>query len=275
MSQAHTSQPTRSLDQLNRALAPLRAQLVAHPIYARLGDIDDVRLFQEQHIWAVWDFMSLLKALQRELTCIELPWIPKGGATTRRLINEIVVGEESDEGFGGVGHISHFELYLAAMTQCGSSTTAIEAFIERLRAKELVPAALARVQAPTAARRFVGETWRIVESRSLPRIAAAFTLGREDVIPDMFTRFVHDLSREHGGRLSIFIDYLERHIHLDGERHAPMAARMLEEICGDDRARWEEARIGAECAIRARIDFWSGIAAALEDKAASRSAAHA
>ena len=94
-------------------------------------------------------------------------------------------------------------------------------------------------------------------------------LGTDELGRDMFARLIY------GGRLSIFIDYLERHIHLDGERHAPMAARMLEEICGDDPARWEEARIGAECAIRARIEFWSGIAAALEDKAAARAAAHA
>ena len=212
-----------------------------------------------QHVYAVWDFMSLLKALQKEITCVDVPWVPRGDATARRLINEIVVGEESDEGLGGQGYTSHFELYLAAMQQCGANTATIEGFIERLKSGESVPSALARAHVPTAARFFVGETWRIVESRSLPRIAAAFTLGREDVIPDMFTRLVQDLSRTHAGSLSILIDYLERHIHLDGERHGPMAARMLESICGDDPARWAEAEIGASAAIRARIAFWTGV----------------
>lgn len=256
--------PIRSLAQLQHALEPLRAQLVAHPVYARLDDIDDVRLFMEQHVYAVWDFMTLLKALQRELTCIDLPWVPRGDAVSRRLINEIVVGEESDEGLHGNGYISHYELYVAAMKQCGAHVATMEGFIQRLRSGESVPSALARAHVPAAARYFAGETWRIVESRSLPRICAAFTLGREDVIPDMFTRLVHDLSRRHGGNLEIFIDYLERHIHLDGERHGPMAARMLESVCGDDERRWAEAEIGASMAIRARIAFWTGICEAVE-----------
>lgn len=249
----------RSLADLQHSIQPLRAQLVAHPVYTRLNDMEDVRTFMSQHVYAVWDFMSLLKALQKEITCVDVPWVPRGDATARRLINEIVVGEESDEGLGGQGYTSHFELYLAAMQQCGANTATIESFIERLKSGESVPAALARAHVPTAARFFVGETWRIVESRSLPRIAAAFTLGREDVIPDMFTRLVQDLSRTHAGSLSILIDYLERHIHLDGERHGPMAARMLESICGDDPARWAEAEIGASAAIRARIAFWTGV----------------
>lgn len=258
------SSPIRSLEQLQRAIQPLRAQLVAHPVYLRLEDLDDVRLFMEQHVYAVWDFMTLLKALQRELTCIELPWVPRGDAVSRRLINEIVVGEESDDGLHGNGYTSHFELYLAAMKQCGADTATVEGFIQRLRAGESVPSALARAHVPAAARFFSGDTWRIVESRSLPRICAAFTLGREDVIPDMFTNLVHDLSRRHGGNLEILVDYLERHIHLDGERHGPMAARMLESVCGDDERRWAEAEIGAAGAIRARIAFWTGLCEAVD-----------
>ena len=259
-----SSPSLRSLADLQRSLDPLRERLVSHPVYTALSDLEDVRQFMGHHVFAVWDFMSLLKGLQRELTCVELPWTPRGDATARRLINEIVVAEESDTGLGGVGYASHFELYLAAMRQCGADTERVEDFVLRLQCGETVPSALATGRAPLAARRFVGETWRLIEAHSLPSVAAAFTVGREDVIPDMFMRFVADLSIHHAGRLSNWIDYLERHIQLDGERHGPMAARMLEAICGDDERAWARAHAGAVSAIEARIELWTGIVEAIE-----------
>ena len=252
-----------SLASLAAELAPLRARLVARPLYTRLENLHDVRLFMQHHVFAVWDFMSLLKALQRELTSVETCWRPRGDATARRLINEIVLGEESDEGLGGAGYSSHFELYRAAMEQCGASVAAIDALLAELCAGSALAPALERCGAPPAARAFVGETFALIQGGSLPAVAAAFTLGREDVIPDMFTRLVGDLSRQHGGRLSRLIDYLERHIRMDGERHGPMSAQLLSSLCGQDAASWSAARAGAERAIRARLALWDGILACL------------
>lgn len=68
------------------------------------------------HIYAVWDFMSLLKALQRHLTCVDVPWVQVGGSQARRLVNSIVLDEESDL---ETGPVSHYELYLSAMEEIG------------------------------------------------------------------------------------------------------------------------------------------------------------
>lgn len=247
---------TPGLEGLHAVLAPLRAQLVAHPIYGSLRSIDDVRTFQEHHVYAVWDFMSLLKALQRALTCVDVPWRPVGDPLARRLINEIVVGEESDDDGRG-GYVSHFDLYLASMRETGASTRAIEATLDVLRGGGSIESALA--SAPRAAADFCRATFEIVRSGSTPAIAAAFTLGREDVIPDMFRRLVRDLDATSGRRLPSLVDYLERHVALDGERHGPMSARMLQGTCADDAASWAAARAAAEVSIRARIALWDGI----------------
>ncbi len=252
----------RDFKSLRSSLREERAALIEHPLYARLSGLREVQTFMEHHVFAVWDFMSLLKGLQRELTCVETPWIPRGDSTARRLINEIVVGEESDDAPGG-GYASHFELYLSAMKQAGARTDVIEGFIEHLRRGAGVPEALVRARAPRGSAQFVDSTFAALASGSLPRIASAFTLGREEIIPDMFLRVVRDLATQDGRPLTLLVDYLERHIHLDGERHGPMSARMLESICGADPRAWEAARESASIALNARRALWDAIHCAL------------
>lgn len=250
-----------TLSDLQSSLAPLRVPLLAHPVYERLRSLDDVRDFMSIHVFAVWDFMSLLKGLQRALTCVDVPWVPNGPPIARRLVNEIVLAEESDEATPGEEPLSHFEMYRAAMEEAGADASGIDAFLARIRSGEDVGTALEKAPVPPPARRFVARTWAIVESGSLPALAAAFTIGREDVIPAMFTQLVADLSRRHEGRLSRLIDYLDRHVQLDGDRHGPMAARMLESICGDDEAAWASARSAAADALSARAALWDGVLA--------------
>jgi hypothetical protein len=248
-----------SLATLRSELAPARERLLRHPIYASVKTLADIRTLQEHHVYAVWDFMSLLKALQRLLTCTEIPWRPAGDPLARRLVNEIVCAEESDEDGSG-GFISHFELYLRSMLETGASTDAIEDTLNRVRLTNSLEHALQ--PAPPAARAFCLETFRVIRSGSIPAIAAAFTLGREDVIPEMFRQFVHDLQRQ-GTRVASLVDYLERHVAIDAERHAPMAEQMLASVCGDDKGAWTVARKAALSAIEARIAFWDGVSRAL------------
>jgi hypothetical protein len=206
--------------------------------------------------------MSLLKSLQRNLTCVELPWVPTGPTGSRRLINDIVLVEESDELNGGF--ISHFELYLAGMTQAGADTSVISDFIDRLRRKQPVFEALDEAKVPLPAAEFVQLTWGLIESAPVHAQAAAFAFGREDLIPDMFQQVVG--VNERLGSLDTFVDYLARHIAVDSEEHTPMAMQMLADLCGDDGAKWADCAETINLALAARTRLWDGILAAIGDR---------
>jgi Protein of unknown function (DUF3050) len=250
--------PTLSLQNLEQSLWPLREKLAEHEIYRHIRNISEVHIFMEHHVFAVWDFMSLLKALQRDLTCVAIPWVPQGNRLSRRLINEIVLEEESDADGAG-GYLSHFELYRAAMAQCGADLSSIDGFLASIRNGDNAATALHRAGAPKAAESFVKTTMRIVKRGSIHAIAAAFTLGREDIIPQMFTPLVANLEHQFPGQLTLFQNYLQRHIRLDEERHTPMALQMLMELCGDDSVKWQEAQETALTALLARIELWEGV----------------
>ncbi len=245
-----------SIEHIESRIAPLRARLTAHPLYASIRTREQLRLFLESHVFAVWDFMSLLKALQARLTCVAVPWTPTAFPESRRFINEIVLGEESDQ-FEGRS-ISHFELYLEAMQQAGADTSAIREVLASIAEGRFDARAII---APSAARAFVGTTFRIIENGSLAAMAAAFTFGREDVIPDIFRELVRDLSRESDGALDTFVWYLERHIEVDGEDHGPLSLRMVADLCGDDEGLWVEAGDAAVAALEARLALWDGVLA--------------
>ena len=175
-------------------LGDSRERLVGHPIYNLVTSPERMKAFMEAHIWAVWDFQSLLKAVQQQLSCVTVPWTPTSDAEARRLINEIVLDEESDELPNG-SFASHFELYLRSMEVAGAATGPIVRVIEQIKAGVDLSEALLAPSIPPESREFVNRSFSIINSGSSHRIVAAFTYGREDVIPDMFRQFVEDLLR--------------------------------------------------------------------------------
>jgi hypothetical protein len=248
--------------EIQAAIAPLRQALLHHPLYREINRPAALRIFMEHHIFAVWDFMSLLKTLQQRLSCVATPWLPPANPMAARLVNEIVLGEESDaDGQGGYG--SHFELYHRAMTRFGASATQIDRLLDLIRQGLSAPEALAALDVGRPVRQFVGHTFEVIATRDLCRIAAAFTFGREDLLPDVFQKIVEQLDQETGGTLAEFKYYLRRHIELDGGEHGPLATRLISDLCGDDPAKWNAAREAAVASLRARIAFWDGIAAAV------------
>jgi hypothetical protein len=248
---------------LEEGLAPARARLLDHAIYTMVDSEARLRCFMEHHIFAVWDFMSLVKALQRELTSVTLPWTPTRSTHARRLINEIVLAEESDDD-GRDGYLSHFELYLAAMDDLGADTGPARALCAFLGCGVPLAEAIASAAIPEPARVFVTETFELLTRGVAHEIAAAFTFGREDVIPEMFRRFVTTLAHAAPQRFSRLRYYLDRHITIDANDHGPKARRLVEEMCGTDPARWVAATQAAAHALDGRMRLWDGVAVALQ-----------
>jgi hypothetical protein len=245
------------IEKIKETIEPLRQEIINHKVYSAIRDIDDLKVFMQYHVYAVWDFMSLLKTLQNNLTCTTIPWFPKGSADTRNLINEIVVGEESDVDIFG-NRKSHFELYLDAMQQCGADTSQIINFITILKNTNDFNAAFTASETPKEARNFVNFTFKIIESKKEYLQSAIFSFGREDLIPGMFLSIVNDIHKNFPDSISIFKYYLERHIEVDGDHHRYLALQMTSNLCGADDQFWREAEQATVESLQMRIDLWNG-----------------
>ncbi len=242
------------------SIAPERERLLAHPVYRSVADPRALRTFMETHVFAVWDFMSLLKALQRALTCTNVPWTPPRSRAAARLINEIVLGEESDEVTPGVT-MSHFELYLDAMNELGADAGPIMRFVAAIGDGTPAAVALETAGVPPHARCFVTATLATATHADVECVAASFLVGREDLVPAMFRRLLGGIE---ASREAVSLrQYLARHVEIDEGQHGPLARRLLGELCGRDEARWRAATAAARSAIAARTALWDGVVASL------------
>lgn len=240
----------------------LRVKLEAHPIYAAVQTLDDLRVFMQHHVYSVWDFMSLIKYLQHQVAPARWPWTPGKDASVQRFINELVLEEETDVALPGQeGHTSHFLLYLAAMREIGANSDTPVRFVE-IAGEQGIAAALASGLAPAPSAAFTRATFGFIDSGKPHAVAAALALGREHVIPSMFRAFLSRMAVSEAQAPS-FHYYLNRHVHLDEDFHAPLSLRLLAALVGDDPSKWREAEAAAEAAVDARMTFWDGVLAAL------------
>jgi hypothetical protein len=239
-----------------------REKLVGHPLYRRLTSFEDAATFSSRHVFAVWDFFSLLKRLQREVTCVETPWLPRGMSDHARFILDIVISEESDEAIGS-GYISHFELYLSAMDEIGADRGPIDGYLGRLREGADPVEALDSPDIPPYVRDFVANTLSVALGGEPHEVAASFCHGRENLLPDVLTGVRAGLGPDLN-RSPIFKHYLDRHITLDHDEHGPLALRLLDALCEGDAEKLEVASRVGVAAIESRTALWDGILGELE-----------
>jgi hypothetical protein len=251
-----------------QSLDPLKNQLENHPIFTCINSIEELQIFMEHHVYPVWDFMSLLKKLQFDLVPHGSPWLPNPNGNLVRFLNEIVMEEESDQAYGDDGSTrfaSHFEIYLSAMEEIGASTKGIKRFLSIIKSEGLKPA-LEWSDLPEPSKKFMKQTFRLIEFGKPHQIAASFAIARESVVPLMFQRIL-DLSDFDRSDAPVFQYYLERHTELDGDHHGPMSQSLLENMCEKNPALEKEVLQQASCSIRERIEFWDGVLEAMPSKA--------
>ncbi|MFN5056080.1 MAG: DUF3050 domain-containing protein [Bacteroidota bacterium] len=246
------------IEKLKNEIEQERNRLLSHPVYHNISDLESLQKFTETHVFAVWDFMSLLKSLQIALTSVSIPWMPVGSAETRYLINEIVLGEECDVDEDGK-RMSHFELYLKSMHQMGANTKPIYGLIKAIPAGKPIRDAIVQSSLHTNVEQFLNYTFEIAENAPPHVKASVFTFGREDLIPSMFMKFLEKMHTEYPDKVSTFKYYIERHIEVDGDHHSHLAINMVSELCGDDESKWKEAAAAAKKALEMRYLLWDAI----------------
>lgn len=248
----------KMIERLQKELLPLREELKDHPIYKSINDIDDLKKFMESHVFAVWDFMSLLKQLQNHLSCNDIPWSPSGYPKASRLINEIVWGEESDVDKNN-NPFSHYELYVQSMDKIGADSSKIKNLVSLIENGTHWREALIEVQAPKEIFDFVDFSLTVATEAPVHIVAGVFTFGREDLIPDLFIEIVRGLSKNNDEKFDDLLYYLERHIELDGDEHGPMALQMIQELCENDSQKIGEALAYSQKALQHRLKLWDFI----------------
>jgi hypothetical protein len=243
---------------LNQQIEADRNKLLSHPVYMKIKDLKGLQRFAEVHVFAVWDFMSLLKSLQTSLTSVYVPWVPVGSPSTRYLINEIVLGEESDIDEEGL-RTSHFELYLKAMRQMEANTSGIESLLASIQSGISIKDAIQSSTLSENIKKFLQFTFEIALDAPNHIKAAVFTFGREDLIPSMFHQLLEQLYSDTPEKVSTFKYYIERHIEVDGDHHSHLAIEMVSELCGEDDEKWREATAAAQKALQMRYTLWDSI----------------
>lgn len=248
-----------SVQTLKQATLNEREKLLNHSLYKHIESPQDLQVFMQHHVYAVWDFMSLLKSLQQQLTCVSLPWRPVGLPKHRYLINEIVLAEETDLNQNNERQ-SHFEMYIDAMLKAKANTTEVLDFIENIDQHNSIIEHIEVSPLPSTIKSFLKFTFKLISEGKSHKIAAAFTFGREELIPDMFTSIIEEIQNKFPEEdLRLFKYYFDRHIELDDDEHGPMALELITELCGDNQTKWRETE---ECAIEAlklRQILWDGI----------------
>ncbi len=246
------------IKKIEKEIYPFKEELINHKLYKNINSIDNIKTFMQMHIFAVWDFMSLVKSLQNELSCTSIPWVPKGTKLSRRLINEIVMFEESDVN-ENKEPMSHFEMYLDAMKQSGADTSDIEKLIYSIKYNDDINHAYSLIELSQETKDFVDFTFEIINTKELHKIAAAFTFGRENLIPDMFLNIVKEFNKKNEENLNKFVYYLDRHIEIDSDEHGPMALSLIEDLCADDEKKWVDVLTVSKKALQCRIKLWDSI----------------
>ncbi|HVV67816.1 MAG TPA: DUF3050 domain-containing protein [Gammaproteobacteria bacterium] len=246
------------LSHIIATISPLVDAINHHKLLTAIDSIEKLRGFTEIHVYAVWDFMALLKALQRKLTSIQPLWTPPINHMGCHLVNALLSEEESDHLPDG-RYLSHFELYLEAMQQGGANTKPITGFISDIKASKPLSNLLGRADLPPPARGFITDTFAIIAQESHV-IAASLAFAREYITSNLFSIILQTIEPA-GTRCSLeaLKSYLQRHIELDSDKHSQQSQLLVTSLCGADETKWQEALDAALFSLNSRLQLLDGI----------------
>lgn len=251
-----------NLEMVNAQLAPLIKKIKNHTVYSTIHSIQHLQIFMEHHVFAVWDFICLLKELYHRLVTTRAPWFPPKDPYSAHLISRILIEEENDRAPNGQAYGSHFELYLQAMQALQADTRPINYFLQRLQQGDILIAAMESAGLSISIQQFVLTTFSFFD-QDIHILAAAFVYGREAITSAMFTPLVQQLQQaippSQQSSIQPLLYYLNRHIELDHSEHFPQALKVLHHLAGEDEKKWREIAVHARLALQSRLNFLSAI----------------
>lgn len=242
---------------ITKELTPLYKSLREHNLYDTLNNLNDIKLFMENHVFAVWDFMSLIKSLEQNLKKNQIPWTINKNNDLLKSISTIIASEEYDEDENGICK-SHFEIYLEAMEQTGANTSKILKLINNTTDVYSVSKILDELDVSEEVSQFVNYTFFVINSKKPHLIASLFAFGRESIIPEIFIELVKSISTE-DPKINKFLYYLKRHIELDSDEHSQLAFKIVSSLIGQDKVKLKESIMVAKNALLLRIKLWDSI----------------
>ncbi|WP_191964869.1 DUF3050 domain-containing protein [Synechococcus sp. RSCCF101] len=248
------------------------ASLKNHPLAEEIRDRASLRLFMEHHVFAVWDFLALLKALQASLADAHHSGDPAVDGSGLAAINRIVAEEEADEAPdnpSGASRVSHLEIYLQAMNEVGADTGPIQRLMERLEAAEVGSLTsedalrrLERLPIPQPSLRFLTNTFAMIHTGRASVMAAAFAHGRELLVPQLFQAIL-DRSLIPAQQAPGLHWYFRRHIAVDGDTHGPQSLALVQSLRRGSANEASLSEAAEQQALGARLALWNGIHQAL------------
>ena len=242
------------LSELQKQIKPLRDQLREHPLYISIREKEDLQIFMEGHVFAVWDFASLINGLRSRLTHLG----DHSGLDNQSLLAllEAIINrgsEGADKPFG------LFSDYREAMQRAGAGTFEIDDLVNRVRTGTPPERAILDSKLPGYVVQFLDHTFSILRESNPVVMAATFAFGRGGLIPDIFSRLIDKRIGEGDDSLSGLQAYFDGYIEVGSTENAPLIARLITHLCGDDLNAWSECLRAADDALRARIALWNGI----------------
>ncbi|NVJ59807.1 MAG: DUF3050 domain-containing protein [Gammaproteobacteria bacterium] len=230
-----------------------------HPLFNCIHFIEDLKVFMEHHIFTVWGYLSLLKAMQCNLTCASAPWIPVGDPSIRRMINELVCREESNELVGG---LSTFEWYLQSMSDCNANTSSINKMIDSLSHGEHSFLDLSYLSSPL--KNYIITIQQIIKNGSLREIAAAFSAEQSVRLPKPFIKATSSLNKQHPKQTKSFHYYIksyyqERYVKEDFTKHGTLTLSLLVRLCNNNNNKYRDCLSVIEQILESKLLLWNSI----------------
>lgn len=257
-----------SSEAIVRLVAHESSELAQHPVLEAVSSEAALRVFMRSHVYTVWTHISLVKRLQHELSNMAVPWVPPRSRLAARLINELVTGVECDLDTDGMP-ISHYELYLDAMTDVTADSQSVRRFVQLVDdgSASALDKAFDAASTPQHVRAYVRHALRVARQGSLAQVLGCFLHGRDISLQQSITRLLAEWTRT-SPALPRLAYYLERHSQLECGRHADRLQRVVQELDSTSPRFADDVLASARESLGTRIRFWDGVLAEIRHSAA-------